>query len=428
MTQNEKILNAIKKANQTKKLDLRKLSVHKGAGLNVEAIEKLLSDGSPIILTDIDNTTKDALLSTLGITLPGYSAFLLIRSLGKLQKQTVFHFIESNNLNKEETAMGAAMSGRYLGGGARPTVELDAPNVDEATNRPEKSILDIFAEAVVHLWDTVTLDSSKIALKSTDSNDSDPITKLWIWSKQYSQYCWGEKHNGYTPPDQTMTAYVTYTVQCYLNEAQTGNFQWMYVEVLGYWDTNIMKTNSSSHRGWGNLAVKPSVSTPSGFNFYSCSPTNTNKTKTVTSEVGFEVGLDKDGISGTYSVSKSQSEEISDWEVVLESVNNWKFQQYSPFKGYRTTFPNDAVYYDAGAFKYKLHGWPNLTKNTFNFCTMSVFKTNTVLTNTVSLPIRTIYEPGIVQIANSWPSWSGHFWYYQSTFSESFIVDMGAVT
>lgn len=425
MNQHEEVRRALKMANRAKGLDLKEVSIQDGDGLRSETMEKLLAEGVPLILVDVDNTTKDALLNALGITLPGFSKYLLIKPLGKLYGETVFHVIESGELRKSEAAMTGSEGGRFLGGGRKPEIQVAEPSVDEDVQAPQKTELEIFAEAVVHLWDAVTLDSSKAALNNVSI---DPVTKLWIWSKQYSQYCWGEKHNGYTPPVQTMNAYVTYTVQCFLNEAVTGDFQWMYVEMLGYWDTNTMKTNTDNHRGWGNWAVKPSVELPAGFNFYSCSPTNTNKTKTVTSEVGFEVGVSKDGISGTFSVSKSQSEEISDWEVVLESINHWKFQQYSPFTGYRTSFPNGAVYYDAGAVKHKLRSWPNLTKNTYNFCTMSVFRTNKVLTKTVNVKTNMQYEPGIVQISNSWPNWSGYFWYYQENFPATFVVDMGAIS
>ncbi|CAL2079205.1 hypothetical protein [Tenacibaculum sp. 190524A02b] len=62
---------------------------------------------------------------------------------------------------------------------------------------------------------------------------------------------------------------------------------------------------------------------------YETSPKNINGVKTYTSGSSFDVGVDKDGISGSFNISNSETTDINDFDITNNSSGNkanWTFQ------------------------------------------------------------------------------------------------------
>ena len=103
----------------------------------------------------------------------------------------------------------------------------------------------------------------------------------------------------------------------------------------------------------------------------------------------------------------------------------------NPYKGNSTSFPNDAIKYNAGKFRYEIKSWPALTKSVFNWETMSVWRTGSVLTGTVNVNPTISHRPNFIYVHNRWPSWHAAYWIVNNPphqWNESFQLDMSVVS
>lgn len=418
MTQNHE---AIRQALQNTMHPLDGIMIQEAAGLSEDNARALVSSGQPFILTDVDDSAKDVLFGLLGIKLPGLARYLLIRPLGERSGRTVYHVIESDHQQDMSSHTHDSTSGSHKDPETPPASSADdEPAEPAAAPAPNSTVLDCFASAVARLWDADLL-------QSLDTED-EPINYAWIYTKTYTVYASGESGCGMTPPTQTLNGNVTYTFQEFLDNGYQEDFQWLYVSTLGYWTTNGMKKNGNSNRGWGNGAVGVTIPLPNVFNFYECSPNNANNVSSVTTTSGFEVGYSTSGEgSASYNFSESQTETLSDWKVTLLAPDNWMYEMSNPYNGNTTKAPSGAVKYSSGKMKYVLKGWPSLTKTTFNWDTMSSWKTVSVLTDTVTVSPTIAYRPNYIHLNGDVASYKECYWIVDNPpfqWTEHFQIDM----
>lgn len=365
------------------------------------------------------------LLKVIGIRPDSIASTVLIRKLESCGSSTNYHVVEvpvEYRGGRRQQASGSGCVEPSTRRARRPLGEdTDSTDGQTAAVANGQSRLERFAEIVAKTW---ALPAKHAALQA---GEEQPIQQSWYYTKTYNFTPSGDKANGYTPAsDQEFSVSVTYTFTGLLDQAQSGNFQWLYVETLGYMSTGDMSTNKYNHRGWGNGAVKLTVAPPA-WKFYSASPTNTNKEKQVTTSAGFEVGLSADGGSGTYSYSQEESNSLKDWEVTLDDFYSWTYKQSSPFNGTTESFPTGAVKYDSWDVRHELKSWPDLTKKVFDWTTMTVGRIEPATSKTVSIGFSLELRANFMQIKNVWPDYSGRIWWYQTFPYSSFQLDMSAV-
>lgn len=257
------------------------------------------------------------------------------------------------------------------------------------------------------------------------STGDGPKEHLWLYTRSSPWYPSGKKGDGYTPPsDQLVAVNISYTFRAFLNDAESGVFQWLYVETLGHMSTNGMKKNDHNNRGWGNGSVQISVPPPSGVPlFYDASPANTNNEKSVTTTVGFDVGYQ----TGSLNYSQSQTETIRDWKVIQQTTQSWLYEMSSPFSGNSDKFPDDAVKYNAGKARHEIKSWPDLTTSVFRWSTMSVYRNDRPTAGNVVVSPAIKTRAIFMHLHNSWPSWDGYYWWSWINIDEQFTLDFSVV-
>lgn len=388
--------------------DLERITIQDGTALSEDVIEKHLSSNKPLLFVNADDNFKKVLFRHLGIKGgAGCACYLLVLPIIQPSGRKFYHILESGEQHP-----------------LPPTIQ-------------DSEVADSFARALSSIYANPT---------PTSERDNKGPEKPWWYSYSYTIHASpnpnmhddytdvARKHDNYTPPEQNLTAFVTYEIQAYLEDSAIGQFQWVYVNTTGFLQTNNMAYNDHDHRGWGNGAVKVSFRTPMQYEvadnggvfnqeplaFYQCSPPNTNNSKEVTSSVNFEVGYK----TTNFNVSESQTEIINDWEVILTSVNSWTYRQSDPFDGDRNTFSkDDMTKYDGKDVRHEIKSWPELTKTVFNWVTMSVWHTETVA-KYISIVATIDFQVNFIHIKNDWPGFYGSYWYYTVPAPQSFELDM----
>ncbi|MBU7010727.1 MAG: hypothetical protein HXS46_08555 [Theionarchaea archaeon] len=262
-----------------------------------------------------------------------------------------------------------------------------------------------------------------------------PEYKKWIYSRYYPWSTWPqEEWKGHKPETQSTNGNLTYTIVVFLDETAFGSFQWIYMDVRGIWSTSTSGAGTNAdyylERGWSIECTEISIPTPVDnnvpLNYYDCSPKNVNNQKTATTSVGFDV----DYKTGTFHFSESVTESIYDWKIVLNTINNWTYDQNSPYDGKQSwdEFPKDSVKYDAGKARHEIKLLPELSRKAIDFDTMSVWRNNMVSHNQICIMHYLRVEYGWEAIKNIWPTWSGFFWSEAKHTTEYLYVDLGQVT
>ncbi|MCB1626775.1 MAG: hypothetical protein KDI51_09240 [Xanthomonadales bacterium] len=377
-----------------------------------QALEEAGDRGA--LLHNLTPAHRQILFPLLGIQAKGSTPLMLVRRIGRVGSRNRYHIIDvaqvTAGVEGFERAEGIAPAD------ATPPPVIQADPIDSTvTETPDVDIVAQFAATVADVWE----------LPKTLSAADGPIEHLWIYTRSSAFYPTGKKSNDYTPPsDQLVTVNITYTFRAFLNDAESGKFQWLYVETLGHLSPNGMKKNDHNRRGWGNGSVEVSVPAPSGVPlFYDASPANTNNEKSVTTTVGFDVGYQ----TGSLSYSQSQTETIRDWRVLQQKTDAWLYEMSSPFKGNTNKFPDDGVKYNAGKARHEVKSWPDLTTNVFRWSTMSVYRNSAPTSKVVSVFPEVKTRAIFMYVRNFWPTWKGSYWWSYITLSERFDLDFSVV-
>jgi hypothetical protein len=146
----------------------------------------------------------------------------------------------------------------------------------------------------------------------------------------------------------------------------------------------------------------------------------------VTTGSSFDINFSTDGGGASYQFSKSETREIADWGVVQISGSSWRYAQATPYKGTTTSFPSDMV---ESNDKGELKGLPTISKYSLQFDTQIVWKTNSVITSSVQINctnyLRVDY---IITEYQSGTKWNGYWWYYPTTWTPFFSINLGLLT
>jgi hypothetical protein len=396
--------------------------------------EKALStlrSGVPVLLSTVTAQQKETLHQHIGLRLEGQSDFLFIMSKPDKNGQPCQYVADTGDLS----AVGPPETGMAEGQGnlnpetgpGRGSAELAAES-DSAAPSPEPASesdpLQVFCDGAARI----------LSYSPSTGNEFPPnaVYATWYYNRGYPWSCpQATKWNNFQPQAQNTYGTVDYKIQAFLDEVASGSYQWVYFQTLGFWTTGDkgMNYNAYNQKGWAIGTVGMKVAQPDGFNPIDMSPVNTNNQTQVTSTTSFQVDLSTDAGGGSYNVSNSQTNTISEWGVTLDTLNKWTFRQYQKFNGATKSFPDSEVYYSAGNVRYELYGLPDLSTKVFNFCTMSVFRNNQVQTGTVYLNPTISCQYFYIAISTSWPSWSGDYWWCQYPgFTDSLGIDLTLVS
>lgn len=368
------------------------------------------------LLHNVSVAQRQVLYPLLGIQAKGPTPCMLVRPIGGSSARPCFHIIDLNQFAES----GADVFDRASGVAPADAVPPQDPRPELQTEPalgapPVLDVAEHFAQTVAEVWE----------LPQTVSAADGPKEHLWIYTRSTPFYPSGSKGDGYTPPnDQKVTVNISYTFRAFLNDAESGVFQWLYIETLGHMSTDGMKKNDHNHRGWGNGSVNVKVPAPSGVPlFYDASPANTNNEKSVTTTVGFDVGYQ----TGSLNYSQSQTETIRDWKVIQKTTDSWLYEMSSPFSGNTDKFPDDGVKYNAGKARHEIKSWPDLTTSVFRWSTMSVYRNDHPTDGNVvvspSVQARAIF----MYLHNFWPTWDGYYWWSWRNINEQFTLDFSVV-
>lgn len=329
---------------------------------------KALEAGRSFLLFDVDQSAGDQLFSHLGLQLPGSYVGLAIRgqrnATGKLDIA-----LDGLRTQAYDSSTARVESRQYEG--VLPEI-LDENGAASSMQSPANEA-EYFMKSLA-----APLTASKIG-----GNDSPP-TKNWRFTETY-QWNTKEEKVGFLGTNkikgQKTYVQVTYTVTVMLDQNSLEDFQWVVLEVKGYQSVGAsgMVEDNSLERGWANAIMNVNVSPLSDFLFYENSPTNTNNQTTYDTSVGFEVGVSKDGPSGTFNFSRSISNTISDWAIKLNDLNNWSFYQADPFDA------RDRSFFDHVNFITGVPKLPNLSTGVMDFVTMTVWRNEAVSKRTATI-------------------------------------------
>lgn len=392
------------------------------ANADTQRTNQLLRAGTSLLLLDASQADKKHLVKHIGIGSPGDSIAYLITARPAAGDRLAYEMFDLTAPQDHTPAMQtASFTGTYPDGSPEPTL---TPR-PEVTHTPAPSAAAAFVQQI-----TTALNRPQPAV-ATDTTE--PVQQQWIENKTLN---WGisqgSEHHGITPQAQSTQITLTFTFIVYLDEQASGNFQWLYLETLGYQSVGATGMNENYHdeRGWANGWLQVVADSPSGFYVNSSSPNNVNSSTTYTSSVSFDVGVDtSSGGTASVDVSHSQSETITDWNIQQNDVNNWTFYQNSPWDAREMSWQNDMVSYNAGNFYYQVNDLPSLSTGVMNFSTMSVWNNQATSTDTVPVTIQIGAEWNYVGIKNIWPSYEGEWW--GSTYNltpYTYDIDLGMVS
>ena len=372
---------------------------------------ELLRQGKSILLLNASETDKQALKAHIGLGAPGDSKAYLIAARPGQGNRLVYHLwdlpVESNLV---PTLGQASFEGTYPDGAPQPVLDTAPKTTETEAASPEEA----FVQEILAFLGTPPLE-----LDTTSTQQ--PEQQQWIFNQTLNWGCsQGNEHYDITPLAQNTYITVTFTFIVYLDEEATGQFQWLYLEVLGYQSVGAsgMNQNYYDQMGWANGHLQVQVPIPSNFSVYQSSPNNVNNETTYTTEVSMQIGVSGDvsgdgpsgGASASVSVSHSQTETITDWGLAQNDVNNWTFYQQNPWDSRKETWQDDMENYNAGKARHELNELPNLSTGVMNFSTMSVWKNQAVSLATVPVTINLSAYFNYVGIKNVWPTYHGEWW------------------
>jgi hypothetical protein len=376
-----------------------------------EKARSTIASGVPVLLSGVTEQQKETLYQYIGLGLKGRSEFLFIWTSPDRNGQPCHYVADTGDLSAIPTpeifmAEGHGKLEPATGPGGGPAElpaesESGAPLPDIAS---EPAPLQTFCDG-----------AARIVGYSTSAGDYPPnaVYKEWFRNVFFPWDCpKSTTWNGFTPQYQKTHGTVDFKIAAFLNEAASGNFQWVYHQTLGFWSTGgKMNKNDYNEKGWATGTVGVSVEMPIGFTTYDMSPKNTNNETQVTSSTSFQVASGSaSGVGGSYTVSNSETESIRDWGVTLTDEYKWRFMQTAKFDASGKGFPADEVYWSHSKFRYELYALPTLSSNVFDFCTMSVFRNSKVQTGRLTLNSRFDCQYFYLAIESFYPTYSGKYW------------------
>lgn len=387
---------------------------------NREDTDRFLREGTAILLLDAQESDKSQLVSHIGFGPPQDSTAYFISSR-PAQNDRLSYLIHDLPVEDESGGYVVASSGKD-GSAEELAVPANVEAIDESTAE-EAFVLQI-------------LEALNAPLVQAVAVTTQPEQQKWIYNKtlNWSSGPGGTNH-GITPQAQSTYISVTFTFYVYLDEQASGNFQWLYLEVLGYQGVGSsgMNRNDKDQRGWANGYIDIVVPAPANFSVNTTSPNNVNGSTSYTSSVSFNVGVDASvsgsgpsgGGSAGVTVSHSQTENITDWAIEQNDLNNWTFYQNNPWQATSDSFSDDMM---TGTFDWDVAGLPGLSTGVMNFSTMSVWNNQSVSTEIITVDIemsaRWTYigiDGGMIDTGIYWRSTHG-----TSTFP--FQIDLGLVS
>jgi hypothetical protein len=365
---------------------------------------QLLLEGTSVLLLNASEKVKQGMVAHIGLGSPGNSTAFMIsaRPAANDRLTYVLHDLLSESMAAVKETAPDSFEGKFPEGAPDPGAD------------PAPELKEVQAESADHafineMFTTLLAPSVK---EVADANQ--PPQQQWIFNKTLPWACpQRSKSHGHTPQAQNTYITVTYTFIVYLDSQASGNFQWLYLQCLGYQSVGANGMNEDYHnqRGWANGFLGVKIPTPKDFFINQNSPTNVNNATTYTSSVSFNVGVDSDGPSGGVAVSHEKSETITDWGVKLNDLNNWTFYQQNPWDARKMKADGGKmVSYNAGQARYEIKPLPNLSTGVMNFSTMSVWNNQKVSQETIPVTINLNAEWNYLGLKNSWPSYTVTLW------------------
>jgi hypothetical protein len=212
---------------------------------------------------------------------------------------------------------------------------------------------------------------------------------------------------------------------------QTGPFQYIGCSLSGILANGGLEGNSGESFGW-TLGNFNAIFTPSSdaLLYYSSSPANTSGVSTVQTSSNVNIGFSTGGVATGYTYSNSVTNSIADWQIVQQSGTSWNYFQATPFNGNATdngTIDNCIDWAHGNGVQ--TSEFPAISTSSLQFAVNTVWKTNEVLTDTVTFQGYTsnqvdyIMTQVILGATNKEASW---FWIGSTT--DTFDIDMSVIS
>lgn len=396
--------------------------------LTRQSFEQEIEKGRNLVLLDLNEQEQAALGKCIGLTVPGNSVAVCLsgkrKNNGRLD-YTIYNMPDTSSISSGQGMISAKGAGRVEGVPA-PGEEVEMEEVPTYTG--VQGYTDFFADQ--YLTSLVTTTSA------TAATATEPESNSWYFNQVLNWHCpEGSKHHGITPQPQNTYVSISFTITVYLDSSAQGDFQWIYLSTLGYQSVGSSGMNQDQYhqRGWSNGSMDVVVNDIPGFSLYQNSPTNVNNTTQYTTSVDFSVGVSADqsggGGSASVDISHSTTENITDWAIKLNDLNNWTFYQNNPWDSRKEKWQGGGmVTYNAAKFRYEVAELPNLSTGVMNFDTMTVWKNNAVSTETVNIGVYLKAYFNYVGLKNTWPAYEGEWWGWYNYTTLNFPIDLSIVS
>jgi hypothetical protein len=387
-----------------------------------ELVRQAIESDRAVLLLDAGDEQKRALVSVTGFASQGPGAVYLVQPVRDHAGRQHFSILEQSFPSKLTLVFQEA---RGEGEGVNWRGEaLETPILAEGGGPAE-----VPADELERFGDKVRerLLSPPAPPLRAQAIPPDLKWKAWVYTQCQCFTASGGRSSIGTPADQYISCQTTYEFEGYLNNyPETGAFQYLFLRQSGIFQTNGMAHDDKHTRGWYLTQLAPNFVAPGNLFYYQSSPANAAGKKTVTTSSSFTVNFETGGAGASYNFSKSETEDIYDWNVVQISGSSWRYAQAVPYPGTTTSWPSSAVESDD---KGELKPLPIISRYSLQFDVQIVWKGNQLITTVVPIACNNYLRVDYIMTEyHSGTKWEGYWWTFDSRPFATFQIDLGLLT